>query len=58
MRQTLQLTLRLQRHWLRHPRFFRLHNAAYVALEHALPILPDAAILALFKRVRYTPSAP
>jgi glycosyltransferase involved in cell wall biosynthesis len=57
LRQTLQLTLRLQRRWLWHPRFFRPHNAAYVALEHALPILPDAAILALFKRLRYSPSA-
>jgi glycosyltransferase involved in cell wall biosynthesis len=53
LRQTLRLTLRLQRRWIWHPRFFRLHNAAYVALEHALPVLPDAAILALFKRVRY-----
>jgi glycosyltransferase involved in cell wall biosynthesis len=54
LRQTLQLTLRLQRRWLWHPRFFRFHNAAYVALEHVLPVLPDAAILALFKRVRYS----
>lgn len=53
LRQTLQLTLRLQRRWLWHPRFFSVQNAAYLALEHALPVLPDAAILALFKRVRY-----
>lgn len=58
LRQTLQLTLRLQRRWLWHPRFFRVQNAAYVTLEHALPVLPDAAILALFKRVRYAPHAP
>jgi glycosyltransferase involved in cell wall biosynthesis len=53
LRQTLELTLRLQRRWLLHPRYFRPYNAAYVALEHLLPLLPDAAILALFKRVRY-----
>ena len=53
LRLTLRLTLRLQRRWLWHPRFFRLQNAAYVAAEHALPVLPDAAILALFKRVTY-----
>lgn len=57
LRQTLSLTLRLQRRWLFHPRFFRVQNAAYVALEHALPMLPDAAILALFKRVRYAAQA-
>jgi glycosyltransferase involved in cell wall biosynthesis len=55
LRQTLQLTLQLQRRWLWHPRFFSPRNAAYVALEHALPLLPDAAILALFKRVTYQP---
>jgi glycosyltransferase involved in cell wall biosynthesis len=53
LRETLRLSLRLQRRWLLHPRFFRLYNLAYVALEHALPLLPDAAILALFKRMRY-----
>ncbi len=53
LRQTLALTLRLQRRWLLHPRFFSPYNAAYVALEHALPALPDAVILALFKRIRY-----
>jgi glycosyltransferase involved in cell wall biosynthesis len=55
LRQTLLLTLQLQRRWLWHPRFFSPRNAAYVALEHALPLLPDAAILALFKRVTYQP---
>ena len=53
LRQTLDLTLRIQRRWLFHPRFFRLRNAAFVALEHGLTLLPDVAILALFKRVRY-----
>ena len=58
LRQTLSLTLQLQRRWLFHPRFFRVHNALYVALEHALPLLPDAAILALFERVRYAATQP
>ncbi|HKU39157.1 MAG TPA: glycosyltransferase [Polyangiales bacterium] len=58
LRQTLQLTLRLQRRWLFHPRFFSTYNAAYVALEHVLPALPDAVILELFKRVRYRNSRP
>jgi glycosyltransferase involved in cell wall biosynthesis len=57
LRLTLRLTLQLQRRWLWHPRFFRLQNAAYVAAEHALPVLPDAAILALFKRVTYARSS-
>ncbi|HKP63776.1 MAG TPA: glycosyltransferase [Polyangiales bacterium] len=56
LRQTLALTLQLQRRWLLHPRFFQAYNAAYVAAEHLLPLLPDAAILALFKRVRYQDS--
>jgi GT2 family glycosyltransferase len=57
LRQSLELTLKIQRRWLLHPRFFRPYNTAYVALEHLLPLLPDAAILALFKRVRYQDAA-
>lgn len=53
LRQTLQLTLRLQRRWLLHRRFLRPENAAYVALEHLLPLLPERLILALFKRLTY-----
>jgi glycosyltransferase involved in cell wall biosynthesis len=53
LRQSLQLTLRLQRRWLLHPRFLRPENAAFVALEHVLPLLPDRMILALFERVAY-----
>jgi glycosyltransferase involved in cell wall biosynthesis len=55
LRQTLALTLNLQRRWLSHPRFHRKRNTAYVALEHLLMLLPEAAILALFKRVTYAP---
>jgi hypothetical protein len=52
--ETLKLTLQLQRRWLFHPRFFRGGNLLYVALEHALPLLPESLILALFKRAIYT----
>lgn len=53
LRTTLALTLELQRRWLMHPKFFRPFNAAYVAAEHGLQLLPDSAILALFKRATY-----
>jgi len=55
LRQTLALTLSLQRKWLLYPRFFRAFNAGYVALEHVVPLLPDMLILALFKRLTYLP---
>jgi glycosyltransferase involved in cell wall biosynthesis len=61
LRQTLALTLQLQRRWLWHPKFRRPFNAAYVGLEHALLLLPEPWVLALFKRVTYRqlePSAP
>jgi glycosyltransferase involved in cell wall biosynthesis len=53
LRQTLALTLQLQRRWLFHPRFRRVRNVAYVGLEHLLMCVPEAAVLALFKRVTY-----
>jgi glycosyltransferase involved in cell wall biosynthesis len=54
LRQTLALTLRLQRRWLLHPRFRRPANVAYVGLEHLLMLVPEALVLALFKRVTYS----
>lgn len=54
LRKTLALTIELQRKWLFHPRYRNVFNVAYVAAEHALLLLPDAAILALFKRVTYS----
>jgi glycosyltransferase involved in cell wall biosynthesis len=54
LRQTLRLSLRLQRRWLLHRRFLRPENAAYVALEHLVPLLPERVILELFKRLTYT----
>jgi glycosyltransferase involved in cell wall biosynthesis len=53
LRETLRLTLRIQRRWLLHPRFFRAYNAAYLTAEHLLSLLPERAILELFKRIRY-----
>ena len=53
LRQTLALTLQLQRQWLMHPRFRSAFNLAYVAAEHGLLLLPEPWVLALFKRVTY-----
>ena len=54
LRQTLLLTLALQRRWLWHPRFVRPSNVLYVAAEHALLLMPEPLVLALFKRVTYS----
>jgi glycosyltransferase involved in cell wall biosynthesis len=54
LRQTLALTLELQRRWLLHTRFRNAWNFAYVAAEHGLLLLPEAFVLALFKRVTYS----
>lgn len=53
LRETLALTLRLQRKWLLHPRFRSAWNLAYVAAEHGLLLLPEPWVLALFKHVTY-----
>lgn len=58
LRKTLALTIELQPKWLFHPRYRSPFNIAYVAAEHALLLLPDAMILALFKRVTYSKLAP
>jgi glycosyltransferase involved in cell wall biosynthesis len=54
LRQTLALTLQLQRRWLMYPRFRNAWNLAYVAAEHGLLLLPERFVLALFKRVTYS----
>jgi glycosyltransferase involved in cell wall biosynthesis len=54
LRKTLALTLQLQRKWLFHRKFWRPFNLAYVAAEHGLLLLPEAWVLALFKRVTYS----
>jgi glycosyltransferase involved in cell wall biosynthesis len=53
LRQTLALTLALQRRWLWHPKFRRVSNVAYVGVEHLLMLVPEVAVLALFKRLTY-----
>ena len=57
LRETLALTIELQRKWLLHPRFLNPFNIAYVAAEHALLLMPEALVLALFKRVTYQPQS-
>jgi glycosyltransferase involved in cell wall biosynthesis len=57
LRKTLALTLDLQRKWLLYPRFLNPFNIAYVAAEHALLLLPETLVLAVFKRVTYSRSA-
>jgi len=54
LRKTLALTIELQRKWLLHPRFRNPFNIAYVAAEHALLLMPESLVLALFKRVTYS----
>jgi glycosyltransferase involved in cell wall biosynthesis len=53
MRETLKLTLRLQRRWMFRRPFFRPANVAYVGLEHLLLLLPEPVVLGLFRRVTY-----
>ena len=55
LRQTLALTLALQRRWLFHDKFLRPFNLAYVAAEHLLMLVPETLVLSLFKRVTYVP---
>jgi glycosyltransferase involved in cell wall biosynthesis len=54
LRKTLALTIELQRKWLLHPRFRNPFNIAYVAAEHALLLMPESLVLAMFKRVTYS----
>jgi len=53
LRQTLALSLQLQRKWLLYPTYFRASNVAYVLAEHVLLWLPEHWVLGLFKRVTY-----
>lgn len=57
LRETLKLTLALQRKWLFHAKFRRAFNLAYVCAEHGLLLLPEAWVLALFKRMTYAQAA-
>jgi glycosyltransferase involved in cell wall biosynthesis len=57
LRDSLRFTIAIQREWLFHAAFFRPSNVAYWALEHGLLLLPDRAILALFKTMTYQRSS-
>lgn len=54
LRETLELTLEIQRRWMFHRPFFRPANVLYVTLEHALLLLPEPVVLALFRRLVYS----
>jgi glycosyltransferase involved in cell wall biosynthesis len=53
LKESLRLTIAIQRSWLLRPGFFRLWNVVYWGLEHALMLLPDRVVLWLFKRLAY-----
>ena len=53
LKETLRLTIAIQRGWLLRPRFFRPWNVVYWGLEHGLLLLPDPWVLSLFKRLAY-----
>jgi hypothetical protein len=55
LRQSLQLTIDIQRKWLWHPRFRSALNLAYFAAEHALLLLPETLVMGLFTRMTYEP---
>jgi hypothetical protein len=56
LRQSLRLTLSLQRQWLLHGPFFNPLNIAYWGAEHLLLLLPERVVLALFMRLTYRPA--
>jgi glycosyltransferase involved in cell wall biosynthesis len=53
LKQTLRLTIDIQRRWLLRPGFFHVWNVAYWGLEHGLLLVPDRWVMRLFKRVAY-----
>ena len=53
LRASLRYTLQIQREWLLHREFFNPFNVLYWGLEHGLFVLPDRAILRLFKAMNY-----
>lgn len=57
LRQSLKLTLELQRQWMLHRPFFNPLNIACWGAEHLLLLLPEAVVLDLFMRATYR-SAP
>lgn len=53
LKDSLRYSLEIQRRWLFHPAFYQPFNALYWLAQHGLLALPDAAVLAVFKRVTY-----
>ncbi len=51
LRQSLRLSLQIQREHMFESQFFRAKNVAYWIAQHGLFALPDAVVLALWKRV-------
>jgi glycosyltransferase involved in cell wall biosynthesis len=51
LKRSLALSLRVQREHMFHPPFFRARNLAYWVAQHGLLALPDALVLALWKRL-------
>lgn len=51
LRKSLKLSLQVQREHMFEPQFFRAKNVAYWLAQHGLLALPDALVLALWKRV-------
>jgi len=55
LRESVQLTIAIQRRFLFARRFFRPFNVLYWILEHGLLVLPQAWVLGLFKALTYRP---
>jgi glycosyltransferase involved in cell wall biosynthesis len=53
LRQSLKLTIELQREWLLYGPFFNPFNIAYYAAEYLLLLLPEPLVLGLFMRLTY-----
>jgi glycosyltransferase involved in cell wall biosynthesis len=53
LRDSLRYTIQIQREWLFRKPFFSPYNLLYHCAEHALLLLPDALVLAAFKRISY-----
>jgi GT2 family glycosyltransferase len=53
LRESLKYTLQIQREWLFRPGFFVPYNLLFHCAEHALLLLPEALVLAAFKRLTY-----
>jgi len=53
LRDSLRFTLQIQRRWLFYAPFFRPQNVLFWIAQHGLLIMPEAWVLALFKRVTY-----